>query len=65
MWYLTEEFRWDIEGERKYYHIVDSKITKSSILGVGSHHINGSLIEVTIIDDYEAERYISRKRRNE
>lgn len=65
MWYLTEEYRWDSDGDKKYYHIVDSKVTKTSTLGVGCHYIDGSLIEITKLEDNEVEGKRSRKRRNE
>lgn len=64
MWYLVEEYRWDIEGDRKYYHLVDSKIVKSTIIKDGEHR-DGSLFEVSNIEDYEVERTRSRKRRDE
>lgn len=64
MWYLVEEYRWDTEGNKKYYHLADTKIVKSTIIKDGDHK-DDSLFEVSVIENYEVERTRSRKRRNE
>lgn len=64
MWYVIEEYRWDIDGELKYYHLVDTKIVKTTKIK-NNEHKDGSLFEVTQLENYEAERTRSRKRRDE
>jgi len=64
MWYLVEEYKWDKEGELQYYHLVDSKIVKSTKIKNGEHK-DGSLFEITEIEDYEVKGTRSRKSRNE
>ena len=64
MWYLIEEYRWDTDGNISYYHLADTKIVKSTIIKDGEHK-DGSLFEVTKLEDYEIERTRSRKRRDE
>ena len=64
MWYLIEEFRWDCEEDKKYYHLADSKIVKTTKIKDGEHK-DGSLFKVTEIENYETERTRSRKRRDE
>ena len=64
MWYLIEEYRWDTDGNTKYYHLADTKIVKSTTIKNGDYK-DDSLFEVTKLEDYEVERTRSRKRRNE
>lgn len=64
MWYLVEEYRWDSSEGKKYYHLADAKIVKSTIIKDGEHR-DGSLFEVTEIENYEVKRTRSRKRRDE
>ena len=37
MWYLVEEYRWDIENNIKYYHLTDSKIVRTTTIKDGEH----------------------------
>lgn len=64
MWYLIEEYKWDKEGELQYYHLVDSKIVRSTKIQ-NNEHKDGSLFEVTKLENYEVEGTRSRKRRHE
>lgn len=64
MWYLVEEYRWDSNEGKKYYHLADTKIVKSTIIKNGEHK-DDSLFEVTELENYEVERTRSRKRGDE
>jgi hypothetical protein len=64
MWYLIEEYRWDCEGDIRYYHLADSKLVRSTSLKDGEYK-DGSLFEITKVEDDEVKRTRSRKRRDE
>ena len=64
MWYLVEEYRWDEENGLRYYHLADSKIVKSTVIKDGEYK-DGSLFEVTEIENYEVKRTKNRKRGDE
>lgn len=63
MGFLVEEYRWDIDGNTKYYHLADSKVVKSTTIKDGEYK-DGSLFNVTKIEDDEVKRTRSRKRRD-
>ena len=64
MWYLVEEYRWDHSDNISYYHLADTKVVKTTSIKDGDHK-DGSLFEVTKLEDNEVERTKSRKRRDE
>ena len=64
MGYLIEEYRWDFDEGIRYYHLADSKLVYSTSLKDGEYK-DGSLFEITKVEDDEVKRTKSRKRRDE
>lgn len=63
MWYVIEQYRWDVDGNLRYYHLVDSKIFKSDkVIPECDYFKDGSYFSVYKIEENEVQttRRISR-----
>ena len=54
MWYVIEQYRWDKDGNFKYYHLVDSQVFKSDkVVEQKDYFKDGSYFSVYQIEENE------------